>query len=138
MTAASIGLRDVGSSRRHGSRHALAFAGAASITIPSGAVAISDPVALRFGAGADLAISLYLGDKTSGATYLTRAHQTSYVVAGDATGSDGVGGGAQSITSWYFLSGVEVLSTCGRALVAFGDSITEGFASFGDDEDQCE
>ena len=128
--AASVGARATGASVRAGSLRALTFGGATSITIPVGGVALSDPVHLNAEAGSDLAISLFVPGPSAGKTQLSLAHQTSFVsTAGDFTGATSMPVDA-TITSWFWLSGVEVEARhSDRALVAFGDSITEGFAS---------
>jgi lysophospholipase L1-like esterase len=47
---------------------------------------------------------------------------------GDFTGRDSFTP-ARTITAWYWLSGVDVQRPRGRTIVAFGDSITEGYGS---------
>jgi len=128
--AASVGLQSTGASVEPGSLHPLTFGGASSITMPPGAVAYSDPVYLRVQPQANLSVSLYVPSLSSGSTYLSLAHQTSYVSpAGNFTADTDIAG-ATTDTSWYWLSGVEVRAPWGgRSIVAFGDSITEGFAS---------
>jgi len=127
---ASIGLRSSGASVRAGSLRQLQFFGVNSISIPPGAVAISDPVSLDFDAATDLSISLFVPTAEAGTTQLTLAHQTSYLsTAGDHTGASSLPV-ASTITTWYWLSGVEVMpERSSRAVVTFGDSITEGFNS---------
>ncbi len=128
--AASVGVRSDGSSLRAGSLRTLRFGGASSISVPPGAVAITDPVLLHLDAQDDLAISLYVPGTQAGSTQLTLSHQTSYVSpTGDFTAAATLPA-ASTITTWYWLSGVEVAAAFkARAVVAFGDSITEGFNS---------
>jgi lysophospholipase L1-like esterase len=98
--------------------------------VAPGGVALTDPVLLDVEPFDDLAINLYVPTPQAGTTQLTLAHQTSYVSAtGDFTRTADLAA-ASTITSWYWLSGVEVIGgRDARALVTFGDSITEGFAS---------
>ncbi len=128
--AASVGLRSSGASVGAGSLRQLQFFGANSISIPPGAVAITDAVSLDVDAAADLAISLFVPTAQAGTTQLTLAHQISYVSPpGNFTDATSLPI-ASTITSWYWLSGVEVVpERPSRAVVAFGDSITEGFNS---------
>lgn len=128
--AASVGIRSTGAAVRAGSLRTLTFGGAPSITIPNGAVALTDPVSLDVDPQADLAVSLYVPKPSVGTTLLSLAHQTSYVSpTGDFTGETSMPV-ASTTTSWFWLTGVEVLrSHSSRAVVAFGDSITEGFNS---------
>ncbi|HEY6178749.1 MAG TPA: SGNH/GDSL hydrolase family protein [Kofleriaceae bacterium] len=127
--AASVGVRASGASVRPGTLRTLSFAGSPTISIAPGGVALSDPVRLEVAAQSDLAISLYIPSPQPGTTQLTLAHQTSYVsTTGDFTAANDVPVGS-TITTWYWLSGVEVQGGGRRAVVTFGDSITEGFAS---------
>jgi lysophospholipase L1-like esterase len=128
--AASVGIRSQGASVRAGSLRPLTFGGAPSITIPNGGVALSDPVRLKVADQADLAVSLYVSKPSTATTLLTLAHQTSYVSpTGNFSGESSMPV-ASTTTSWFWLSGIEVLrSHSSRAVVAFGDSITEGFNS---------
>ena len=127
--AASIGLRSTGANVRAGTLRTLMFGGATSITMPPGAIALTDGVRLDVDAQDDVAISLYLPNRSAATTMLTLAHQTNYVSPpGDFTGAVTMTAEATN-TTWYWLSGIEVLAEDARAVVAFGDSITEGFNS---------
>lgn len=88
-----------------------------------GALVLSDPVALEAPALSDLAVSYYLPGPLTASTVHYSAMQSSYALPGDAAG-------ARTIWSWPFLNGVDVLApeTAG-AIVAFGDSITDGASS---------
>lgn len=126
--AASIGVRSTGASVTPGTLRTLTFSGETSISIAPGGVALSDPVLLTVAPISDLAISLYVPNAQSGVTQLTLAHQRSYVSPrGNFAGATDMPA-ANVITSWYWLSGVEVVGD-DRAIVTFGDSITEGFNS---------
>jgi lysophospholipase L1-like esterase len=112
-----------------GSDRALTFGGRRSV--PAGAAVTSDPVALAVPDRADLAVSLHLPEPTAAATTHAFAFATSYVVAGDATAAVDVAPAAP-IGQWYFLSGVSVHNPHSPgALVALGDSITDGGNSTG-------
>jgi lysophospholipase L1-like esterase len=128
--AASVGVRTSGASVRPQSLRTLTFAGAGTISVAPGGVALTDPVALDVDALSDLAISLYVPSPQAGTTQLSLAHQTSYVSpTGNFTAAPDMAT-ASTITTWYWLSGIEVMADRGaRAVVTFGDSITEGFAS---------
>jgi len=128
IDGASIGVRSTGASVVPGTLRTLTFAGETSISIAPGGVALSDPVLLTVAPLSDLAISLHVPSPESGVTQLTLAHQRSYVSPhGNFAGATDMPA-AQTITSWYWLSGVEVVGD-DRAVVTFGDSITEGFNS---------
>jgi len=127
--AAHIALHGSGGSIVAGSDRVLTFSGRHMVTIPPNALVLSDPVKLNVPAGGQIAISLFLPKKTVGAGIHYAAQQTAYVAAGDVTGAEAVGGGG-TMTSWVFLAGVDVLAPeAATAVVAFGDSITDGARS---------
>jgi lysophospholipase L1-like esterase len=109
-----------------GTDRRLTFGGRSSFSIPPGAPALSDPVALPVPALSGLVVSIHLPQRTAAATVHGSAFQTNYVAAGNVTGSPTLAG-ATTTTAWHFLSGVSVAATPRAAsVVAFGDSITDG------------
>jgi lysophospholipase L1-like esterase len=108
----------------------LTFGGRPTFDIPAGAMALSDAVRLTVPAGSDVAVSIYLPDKTVEMTTHVTALQTSYVSgAGNFTASERFEG-ASTITTWPFLTGIDVAGgPQAAAIVAFGDSITDGASS---------
>ncbi|AHI00813.1 SGNH/GDSL hydrolase family protein [Kutzneria albida] len=127
--AARLAKRTSGSAVDTGSARALTFGGRQTITVPVGAEVLSDPVDLRVSAGADLAVDLYLPQDTGVPTQHFDARQTSYVAAGNQVGAANLTA-ASTTTSWFFLSDVEVSTQRPtEAVVAFGDSITDGTGS---------
>lgn len=127
--AAHIALRAQGSAIVPASDRSLTFGGRPSASIPPDAVLLSDPVKLQVPAAADLAISIFVPKATAGAGIHYSAQQTSYIGSGDLTGSLNIPEAA-TITSWVFLTGVDVLAPKSTsAILAFGDSITDGARS---------
>ena len=113
-----------------GSDQTLTFNGQTSITVPNGALALSDPVRMAVPSLANLAISIYVPDNTGPATYHESADQTEYISGPGNFAGATVFPTAQTDTSRYWLSGVEVYPGIQlNAVVAIGDSITEGFQS---------
>jgi lysophospholipase L1-like esterase len=113
-----------------GSDSVVTFAGQNSVTIPPGGLVMSDPVNLVVSDFTNLAVSIYLPADTIAVTQHFVAQQASYISSpGDFTGSSSFP--ISNVTlSWYFLSNVEVLGFVGsRAVVALGDSITDGVNS---------
>jgi lysophospholipase L1-like esterase len=108
----------------------LTFGGHATVIIPPGAEVVSDPVSLKLPAQGDLAISLFLPAQPM--THLTvhnSAYQTNYIAAGNVVGEKTLTD-ATKVASWFFLKSVDVkVSADCAAVVAFGDSITDGTAS---------
>jgi len=131
--AAHIALRATQGAIQTSSGRPLTFGGRPTMTIPANAVVYSDPVNLAVPAMSDLAIDLYLPGTTNEPATLTMhggAMQTSYVsetgnYAGKATMAT-VG----TTPSWFLLSRVDVVAPdAAGAIVAFGDSITDGARS---------
>ena len=107
----------------------LTFGGRASLTIPPGALVVSDPVDLDVPKFTDLAISLYLPEDTGPPTVHPLGLHTTYIASGDAT-ADATLNPSTTTTAYFWLSGVDVLApSSASAIVAFGDSITDGFAT---------
>jgi lysophospholipase L1-like esterase len=105
----------------------LTFGGWPSVIIPPGALMISDPVAIKVAPLSDLTVSLFLPAQT--VSQLTRhgfADQTGYMVEGNSISAEKLEG-AKKFYSWDFLKGVDVAAgPASGAIVAFGDSITDG------------
>jgi lysophospholipase L1-like esterase len=114
-----------------GTIHPVTFGGAASVVIPAGAKVLSDPVAMRVEPLEDLAVSVYLPDRTGPATMHFDAQQPNWVsTRGDHTADHGAAAYTTSTLSWYYVSSLVVRSadTIGT-VVTFGDSITDGVGS---------
>ena len=127
--AAHIALRAKGPEIVAASDHALTFGGRPTVSIPPNALVLSDPVKLDVPPAGDLAISLFLPKAVTGAGIHYSAQQTSYIAPGNATNTPTLSD-ATTMTSWVFLTGVDVLAPeSASAVVAFGDSITDGARS---------
>ncbi|MFE1435038.1 SGNH/GDSL hydrolase family protein [Streptomyces griseoaurantiacus] len=104
----------------------LTFGGARGVTVPAGAQALSDPVAFAVPADADLLVSFHLPGTVTAAPVHRLALQRSYLSEpGDHTGDTGPGAYPSTLTTWPFLTGVDVGGGPGT-VVALGDSITDG------------
>lgn len=112
-----------------GTQHAVTFAHHTSMTIAAGAEAVSDPVPMTVTADHNILVSIYLPNATSSATWHSDAFDTTYLSApGDHTADTADGNYITATTSWYYLSGLDVVSPDARGtVVAFGDSITDGY-----------
>ncbi len=128
--AVRVGLRSTGASIAAGSDRVLTFNGSESITIPAGALAISDPANLKVPDRGDLAVSIYVPGNALAATEHSLGLQTTYISPeGDFSGADTLPT-ATTTQSYYFLTGVEVdAPPKSRAIVTLGDSITDGLHS---------
>lgn len=126
--AASIATSTGGSGIDVASLHDLTFGGSPSIVVPPGAQVLSDPVAMTTTAFASLAISLYLPlQQISNVTAHSSAQQDNSIVTGNHVREASLTAPVV-VPSWYFVKGVDVESASPKqaAVVAFGDSITDG------------
>jgi lysophospholipase L1-like esterase len=123
---AHIALRQSGATIVAGSDRPLSFSGNRSIVIPPGAPVLSDPVDLDVPALSDLAISIHLPGSVQATTIHGSAFQTNYVsLPGNFTGAAAFPTD-RTITSWPFLTEVDVNAPGTSAIVALGNSITDG------------
>jgi lysophospholipase L1-like esterase len=112
-----------------GTGRRVTFRGRDTVTVRTGTEVFSDPVRLDVDHGTALAVDLYVtaGGDAAAITGHDAAQGTQFVAAGDR-----VGGPAEpfagSLTSWYWLDGVDVRATRDTrgSIVALGDSITDG------------
>jgi lysophospholipase L1-like esterase len=139
---ATVGQRIQNPILARGSNRPVTFRGAASVTIPPGGSVTSDPVRLTVFARQDLAVSLHI----PGAAVLPSQHNgarvTSYYSAdgaGDTT-ADELGAALTNVTtSMWWLKSIDVLTDdSSGAIVAFGDSITDGTCTTLDAHDRWE
>ncbi|MFI8228969.1 SGNH/GDSL hydrolase family protein [Streptomyces sp. NPDC085900] len=127
------GLRRDGAELVHGSNRPLTFSGARSVVVPAGGVALSDPLPGRLPAATDLVISIHTPDAAGPATGHWMAMQTSYATQGDHTAQESAGAWTETTGSWTYLDAVSVRPPTGTAaVVALGDSITDGWQSTSD------
>ncbi|MGF1624120.1 MAG: SGNH/GDSL hydrolase family protein [Alphaproteobacteria bacterium] len=132
VDAARIALSDTGARIQEGTDRALTFGGEPSITIPPGASVVSDPADLNVPPLGSVAVSLYFASLTPTTTMHWDGRQTAYIVAEDKTAEADIVPDATTL-SRLFLSRVIVDAPEGaRAIVTFGDSITDGDGSSAD------
>jgi lysophospholipase L1-like esterase len=128
--AAHIALSATGASTVPGSDRTLTFGGDPSITIPPGALVVSDPVELEVPDGSDIAVSMFVPENTGPATWHFEGRQTSFISPpGDFTAS-AVMPFSSTTLARFWLAGVDVTaSEQTGVIVALGDSITDGTQS---------
>lgn len=131
VTAAQLALSGEGASIVPGSSRALTLDGASSFLIPAGEVVVTDPVELMVPALSDVSVSLYFAEGVMTTTVHAEADQTSWITDGDVVAAASWPARATTTTtSAFWLNGVDVLAAEGAAaVVAFGDSITDGAGS---------
>ena len=128
---AHLALSAQGPDLEPGSERVLRVEDQDEFRIPAGETVVTDPVELTVPPLGDLSVSLYFNALSTTQTLHAAAHQTAWWLAGNHSAEPSW---AQqeltTSTSAYWLSGVEVLAPPeARAIVAFGDSITEGSGS---------
>jgi lysophospholipase L1-like esterase len=137
--AVSVGKQKQGASIVTGSNRAVTFGGAKAVTIPEGSQALSDEIPLAVDAQQNLAISLYTSKETGPATMHRSAFQTNYVSdAGNFAAEENPQPFSKTTGSWFYLKEVDVLASkeAAGAIVALGDSITDGASSRNDANDR--
>jgi lysophospholipase L1-like esterase len=136
-----VGLQMGGPALVPGTNRPVSFGGKDSVTVSPGTSVWSDPVALPFvhdASAADLmgrklAVSFHVAGESGPMTWHAKALQTSYV-SPPGSGAKGVqedeAAFPYSTASWFFLDAVEMLAPADSfAVIALGDSITDGTAS---------
>ncbi len=140
ISRAFLGLRTTGGALAKGSNRQVLFKGAGAVTIPPGGSVLSDAVGTKVRAWQDVAVSLHVPDSDVVPSQHNGAFATSYFTAnnaGDVSDDEARTAFTQTTTSMFWLKAVEVqtASTQG-AIVAFGDSITDGTCSTVDGHDR--
>ncbi len=126
----SVGVVLDGAQLVPGTSHTVTFGGKTSTTVAAGAQVLSDPVSMSVPSLAELAVSVYLPAATGPATNHSDAQQINYIASGDHTGDADATAYTTRTGSWYFVDGVDVSSaSADGTIVAFGDSITDGYLS---------
>jgi len=128
--AAHMALRASGSEIQLPTANALTFNGQPSVTIPPGALALSDPASFNLPALTDVAISIFIPkQQIAQITQHSLGMQTNYVVDGNHVG-DKTLDAPKEFVAWRFVKGIDVMaSAASGAVVTLGDSITDGARS---------
>jgi lysophospholipase L1-like esterase len=112
-----------------GSGKALTFHGQPTVSIPAGALAVSDPIVFKFAPLSDLTVSFFLPSPTGPVTEHQLGVSTSYHAAGNVVSSATLDA-PSTVTSWEYLNGIDTLaSDKAGAVITLGDSITDGAKS---------
>ena len=136
---AHIGMQWSGSALMPGSNRVIQFAGKRSVTVPAGESVWSDAVAMPSVnkssemRGRKLAISFHIAGSSGPMTWHAKALQSSYVTqpgAGALGHVETEDAFPFATASWYFVDALDMMAPkSAAAVVAFGDSITDGTAS---------
>jgi lysophospholipase L1-like esterase len=112
-----------------GSGKPLTFHGQPSVSIPPGALVISDGIPFKFAPLSDLTVSLYLPHPSGPITEHQLGNATSYHAPGNVTVNDTLES-PSTVTHWEYLNGIDVLASGDTAaVITIGDSITDGARS---------
>ena len=127
VSAAQIALSAGGGGIIAGSSIQLSFSGRTSVVIPPGALVVSDAAEIKVTPLSDVAVSLFVPDQpVSVISVHNSATATSYMVPGNAV-TEATLTEAKPFYHWYFLKGLDVQGDAASgAVVAYGDSITDG------------
>ncbi|MGV4981031.1 SGNH/GDSL hydrolase family protein [Streptomyces sp. NRAIS4] len=130
VSAVDVAVQASGGEATRGTVRNVTFGRAHSVTIPAGAEAVSDVIPIPVSAGENLLVSLYVPGTTGMSTWHSDAFDTTYIASGNHAGDDSAAAFGTTTTSWYYLAGLDVVSSSARGtVVAFGDSITDGYHS---------
>jgi lysophospholipase L1-like esterase len=142
---ASIGYRVQGAAVAAGSSRPLTFSAISTVTIPAGGSVWSDPASVKVLAQQDLAISLYIPGTNVKPSQHSGAVVTSYRSAdasGDLVADETRAPFTTTTTSMWWLKAIDVESDSSvaqaGAIIAFGDSITDGTCTTLDAHDRWE
>ncbi len=112
-----------------GTGKALTFHGTPSVSIPAGALTVSDPIPFKFAPLSDLTVSFYLPSPSGPVTEHQLGNATSYHAQGNVVSNAGLDA-PTTLTSWEYLNGIDTLAAAGAgAVITIGDSITDGAKS---------
>ena len=132
--AAVIAHSAGGSAIEPGSGRPLSFGGADSVTLPAGSEVTSDPLDFSVAPLSALALTLRMGAAPAALTGHPGSRTTSYLAAGDHVTEPELPG-AVTTEHWYVAAGLDVVAE-GAAVVALGNSITDGRGSGTDRDDR--
>ncbi len=104
----------------------LTFGGNTSVTIPTGAEVLSDPIDFPAAPLSSLAVTFHLDTPPAQQTGHPGSRATTWYVHGDAVAAPNFAD-PKHVDHWYQLSAVDVVAMPGAGtIVALGDSITDG------------
>jgi lysophospholipase L1-like esterase len=126
-----VGLSAAGPAVEPGTNRAVSFRGSRVVTVPAGQRVVSDPVQLPVSSGTDLVVSVHLPlTSTPQASWHPTTRATTYLSKfGNHAGNESGSGYAVTRFSWLYLDGIDVRAQAFGAIVAFGDSLTDGARS---------
>lgn len=129
ISAANVAQTATGSSIQTESNFPLSFNGKPDVIIQPGALTVSDPVDFKVTALSNISVSIHIISAPSNVTGHPGSRTTSFLCSGNKVSAASLPDAAQT-DHWYFLSNIEVIADRpAAAIVALGDSITDGRGS---------
>lgn len=118
-----------GSSIQENTDKVLLFGGNEAVTIPAGETITSDTLDFSLSKLTDMTVTIFFGSTPTALTGHPGSRTTSYIQLGNCVNSSSLSS-AKTTDHWYILTGIDVYAEdeC-RAIVALGDSITDGRGS---------
>ncbi|WP_327146847.1 SGNH/GDSL hydrolase family protein [Nocardia sp. NBC_01327] len=113
----------------------LTFQGDTVAKIPAGQALTSDTAGLQLAPLESVTVTLYLAGPTGPATFHSQAYASTYRTGGNHVADPAASSFTEATHSWYYLTDIQVSGPSahhGGTVVAFGDSITDGFGSTND------
>jgi lysophospholipase L1-like esterase len=129
LLSAHIARSTGGSAIEVATDRALTFLGGPSVTIPAGALMVSDPLDFDLPPLSEVALTVHVRGAPEGVTGHPGSRTTSFFQAGEAVSARELPE-AVRVDHWYFVNGIDVEAAPAAAVVAIlGDSITDGRGS---------
>ncbi|MET7858220.1 SGNH/GDSL hydrolase family protein [Streptomyces sp. NPDC005318] len=128
----TVGVQADGANLVEGSNRQVTFGGSTSVTIPPGAEVLGDPIPGNFPPEQNLAVSVHTSDIGGAVTgHNMFRTQFSYISTdGNHAADESASAFTTSVSRWFWVAGLIVdVPKEVDTLVAFGDSITDGYDS---------
>lgn len=124
-----VAVAKKGANIDRGTDHQVTFRGDKSVTIPTGAKTLSDPVSMHVKSDRDLAVSIYVRKDSGPATWHKHSMQTSYIsTSGNHVSDPSAAAFKTKEEAWLWLTGIDVKAKASvkGAVIVLGDSIANG------------
>jgi lysophospholipase L1-like esterase len=129
LAAARVAVSAGGGAIKTETEKALTFAGRPAATIPAGGMIFSDALDFDLAPLSDVAVTIYFHETPRGVTGHPGSRATSFLAASNAVSAAQLPAAAR-MQHWYVLTGIDVpAKNSAAAVVALGDSITDGHGS---------
>lgn len=129
ITSVRVAKSTTGSSIDAATDKAVTFNGQASVVVPAGQELNSDPVDFQVAANGTVAVSTFVASAANVDTIHLLGLQSNYVAAGNVASSATITP-TETNTFYAWVTGIDVVNAAAsKVVVAFGDSITDGYAS---------